>query len=167
MFLTPRFGMIRLVEMLARRMLEVELKTNTPVDGIERTGRGWTVRSKQGDIFPADALCVALPAHAAAALLKSAAPAAARDMEGISCESAATVTMAFNKADLPVPFSGFGFVVPAGRAGGVVGCTFSSHKFATGLLPARCCCGLSSAGRWLPTRSARRTPFWSRASGPC
>ena len=130
MFLTPRFGMIRLVEMLARRMLEVELKTNTLVTGIERTGRGWSVRSKQGDLFPADALCVALPAHAAAALLKSAAPAAAQDLEGISCESAATVTMAFNKSDLPVPFSGFGFVVPAGRAGGVVGCTFSSQKFA-------------------------------------
>jgi len=130
MFLTPRFGMIRLVEVLARRMLEVDLKTNTPVAGIERAGQGWTVRSKQGDIFPADVLCVALPAHAAAALLKSAAPEAARELEGIVCESAATVTLAFNKQDLPVPFGGFGFVVPAGKAGGVVGCTFSSQKFA-------------------------------------
>ncbi len=130
MFLTPRFGMIRLVEVLARRMLEVDLKTSTPVAGIERSGQGWTVRSKQGEVFQADVLCVALPAHAAAALLKPAAPEAARDLEGIPCESAATVTLAFDKKDLPVPFSGFGFVVPGGKAGGVIGCTFSSQKFA-------------------------------------
>lgn len=130
MFLTPRFGMIRLVEMLARRMLEVELKTNTPVAGIERSGGGWAVRTRQGDVLQAEALCLALPAYHAAAFLKGIAPAAARKLEGIQYESAATVTLAFNKTDLPVPFSGFGFVVPAGKVGGVVGCTFSSHKFA-------------------------------------
>ncbi len=130
MFLTPRFGMIRLVEVLTRKMLEVELKTSTPVASIERSGQGWGVRSKQGDSFQADALCIALPAHAAAALLKTVAPSASKEMEGIRCESAATVTLAFNKTDLPVPFSGFGFVVPAGKGGGVVGCTFSSQKFA-------------------------------------
>lgn len=131
MFLTPRFGMIRLVEMLARRMLEVELKTNTPVVSIEQAGKGWNVRSRQGDSYPADLLIVALPAHPAAALLKTVSPAAAKEMEGIPYESAATVTMAFGEADLPVPFGGFGFVVPPSRASaGVIGCTFSSIKFA-------------------------------------
>ena len=130
MFLTPRFGMIRLVEVLTRRMLEVELKTNTPVASIERSGQGWTVRSKQGDLFPAEALCVALPAQPAAALLRAVSPAAARELESIPYESAATVSMSFGEADLPVPFGGFGFVAPPGLADGVIGCTFSSIKFA-------------------------------------
>ena len=129
MFLAPRFGMIRMVEVLCRRMLEVELKTNTPVSGIERSGNRWTVRTKAGDALEADLLCLALPAHAAASLLKTAAPQAAKELEGIPYESVATITMAFKKEEMPVPFDGFGFV-SAGRDGGVIGCTFSSIKFA-------------------------------------
>lgn len=129
MFLAPRFGMTRLVEVLTRRMLEVELKTQHPAVGIDRSGQTWTVRTRQGISFQADALCVALPAYHAAALLKQAAPAASRELEGIPYESVATVSVAFRREDLPVPLQGMGFVVPARQSGGVVGCTFSSMKF--------------------------------------
>lgn len=130
MFVAPRSGMTRLVEVLTRRMLEVELKTNHAVAGMERSGRNWTVCSKQGAAFQADGVCVALPAHHAAALLNKTAPTLARELEGIPYESVATVSMAFRKKDFPVPFEGFGFVVPAHQAQGIVGCTFSSMKFA-------------------------------------
>lgn len=130
MFMAPRFGMTRLVEVLTRRMLEVELKTNHPAVGMERSGRNWTVRSRQGAAFQAEGVCVALPAHHAASLLNKTAPALARELESIPYESVATVSMAFRKEDLPVPLEGFGFVVPARQAQGIVGCTFSSAKFA-------------------------------------
>ena len=131
MFLTPRYGMIRLVEELARRMLEVEIKTNSAELGIEKMPKGnWHLRTRQGDLLEADAVCLALPAYQCATLLKTLSPEAARELEGIPYESAATVTMAFGEADLPVPFGGFGFVVSPQRSGGVIGCTFSSIKFA-------------------------------------
>lgn len=129
LFVAPRFGMSRLVEVLARRMLEVEIKTGALAEGIERSGRGWTVRLRQGQTLQADAVCVALPAHQAASLLKPIAPAAAVELEGIPYESVATVNLAFRKEDLPVPPGGLGFVVPAHEGRGVIGCTFSSVKF--------------------------------------
>ena len=130
LFLAPRFGMKRLVEVLSRRMLEVEIKTNHPAAGIDRSGREWKVRSRQGTLFSADAVIVALPAHPAAALLKSTAPALTQELESIPYESVATVSMAFRQDELPVPLEGFGFVVPVRQSGGIVGCTFSSKKFA-------------------------------------
>ncbi len=130
LFVAPRFGMTRLVEVLARRMLEVELKTNAPVEGIGRAGKGWVVRVKGGQTLQADAVCVALPAQAAGALLKEVAPAAAQELAGIRYESVATVNMAFRKEEFPVPPGGIGFVVPPREGKGVVGCTFSSVKFA-------------------------------------
>lgn len=130
LFVAPRFGMSRLVEVLARRMLEVEIKTGALADGIARAGRGWTVRLRQGQILQADAVCVALPAHQAASLLKPIAPALAGELEGIPYESVATVNLAFRKEDLPVPPGGLGFVVPPHEGKGIVGCTFSSVKFA-------------------------------------
>ncbi len=129
LFLAPRAGMSRLVEVLARKMLEVELKTNSPVEGIERKGKGWMVCLRQGHTLQADAVCVALPAPQASALLKRVAPASAEELAGIPYESVATVNMAFRREDLPILPEGFGFVAHPGQAGGVVGCTFSSVKF--------------------------------------
>ncbi len=130
MFVTPRFGMTRLVEVLTRRMLEVELKTNHPAVGLDRSGGKWPVRTRPGTAFQADAVCVALPAYRAAELLGRVAPALMRELEAIPYESVATVSMAFRQENLPIPFEGFGFVVPAHQSGGIVGCTFSSRKFA-------------------------------------
>lgn len=129
MFLAPRFGMVRLIEVLTRRMLDVELKTQHAVTGIEPASHGWVVRSRPAN-FPAEAICVALPAPQAALLMKGVSAAAAHELEGIPYESAATVSMAFRCEDIPVPLEGFGFVVPAHQSHGVIGCTFSSRKFA-------------------------------------
>ena len=129
LFVTLRGGLGTLIDRLIQCMPEVQLRHATPVARIERAGI-WSVVLATGERWTADALCVALPADRAAPLLSSSAPEVARALAGIPYESVATVNMAFHRADVPHPLNGFGLVVPAIERHRMVGCTFSSVKFA-------------------------------------
>ncbi len=128
LFVSFRDGVQRLVQALVASMPEVAVRTGSSVVGIERA-EGWRVRLTGGDRIDADALCLALPAPQAAAVVRGAAPALAEELAGIPYASVATINLAFRQHDVPRAIAGFGFVVPAIERRRIIGCTFSSSKF--------------------------------------
>jgi oxygen-dependent protoporphyrinogen oxidase len=83
-----------------------------------------------GATIAADALCLALPAYAAARLLGGVDAELAAELAAIPYASTATVNLAFRRRDIPHPLDGFGFVVPFVERRSTLACTFSSVKFA-------------------------------------
>jgi oxygen-dependent protoporphyrinogen oxidase len=89
----------------------------------------WRVTLADGASITADAVCVALPAYRAAALVERVDADLAARLLAIPYASAATVNLAYRRADVPHALDGFGFVVPAREERAILGCTFSSVKF--------------------------------------
>lgn len=129
LFMSLKNGLQTLVDALAASMPPGCLKASSRVEGIERIAQGWQIRLDQGDIFAADAICLALPAHHAVRLLKRCASDVAECLSCIPYESVATVNAAYRRGDIPRSMAGFGFVIPAVEKKGIIGCTFSSVKF--------------------------------------
>ncbi len=128
LFLSLRDGLQTLVDALVRAMPDVALRRNAAVTRISRT-HAWTITLQDGETLEAETLCLALPAHRAARLLKDAVPPLAQRLATIPYASVATVNMAFRAADVPRPLDGFGVVIPAIEGRRIVGCTCASLKF--------------------------------------
>jgi oxygen-dependent protoporphyrinogen oxidase len=128
LFLSLRGGLGSLVEALIQRMPEVSLRCAVPVTRVA-SGPAWTVTLQDGSSLNTDALCLALPADRAAALLEPCARDLAQQLAAIPYESVATVNLGFRRAEIPQAPAGFGFVVPACEHRRLVGCTFASVKF--------------------------------------
>jgi oxygen-dependent protoporphyrinogen oxidase len=112
----------------------VSVRLNTAVESLTlERGDGpakWVIKTGGSEALLADAVCLALPAHVSAHLLRSIEPEVASDLEGISYASSATINVAYKRADIPHPLNGFGFVVPSIEKRSLIACTFSSVKFA-------------------------------------
>ncbi|MER5353280.1 protoporphyrinogen oxidase [Kitasatospora sp. NPDC002551] len=107
----------------------VELRTRTEVTALRRTADGWRVTTGDGGTLDADAVVLAVPAPAAARLLRADAPAAAAELDGVEYAGMALVTLAFRRADLPRPPAGSGFLVPPVDGRRIKASTFSSNKW--------------------------------------
>ncbi|MFF2951963.1 protoporphyrinogen oxidase [Kitasatospora sp. NPDC057965] len=107
----------------------VELRTRTGVTALRRTADGWRVTTGDGDTLHADAVVLAVPAPAAARLLRADAPAAAAELDGVEYAGMALVTLAFRRADLSEPPAGSGFLVPPVDGRRIKASTFSSNKW--------------------------------------
>ncbi|MFD0275912.1 protoporphyrinogen oxidase [Kitasatospora sp. NPDC127111] len=107
----------------------VELRTRTAVDELRRTPAGWRVVTADGEALHADAVVLAVPAPAAARLLRADAPGAAAELDGVEYAGMALVTLAFRRADLPEPPAGSGFLVPPVDGRRIKASTFSSNKW--------------------------------------
>ncbi|MBA4864146.1 protoporphyrinogen oxidase [Streptomyces sp. PSKA54] len=104
-----------------------EIRLNSPVGGLRRTPDGWEVRV--GDhVETADAVVLALPAPAAAALLASESPAAAAELRTVEYASMALITLAYRRDDARLP-EGSGFLVPPVDGRTIKASTFSSQKW--------------------------------------
>lgn len=136
LFATFRHGMRTLVDRLIQRMPEESLRRGAPVARIARNDT-WTVTLQDGSSLQAEHLCLALPAHQAAILLRPCAADLSHILGTIPYESVATVNLGFRTTDIPRTLQGFGMVVPALERRRIVGCTFSSVKFA-GRAPETC-----------------------------
>jgi oxygen-dependent protoporphyrinogen oxidase len=125
-------GLQVLTDRLAGELPPGTVRTNARVESLtfdEISGR-WSLRLNGGETLAADAVCLALPAHASADLLRATDPTLASELEAIPYASTATVNLAFRRADIPHPLDGFGFVVPHVERRKVIACSFSSVKFA-------------------------------------
>lgn len=102
--------------------------TGTPVTELRRDpSAGWRVVA--GDrVLHADAVVVAVPAPAAAALLRAEAPAAAAELSAVEYASMALVTLAYRRADARLP-EGSGFLVPPVDGRTIKASTFASRKW--------------------------------------
>ncbi|MFC6066963.1 protoporphyrinogen oxidase [Streptomyces ochraceiscleroticus] len=106
-----------------------EIRLNTPVDAVRRTGDdGWEVRV-EGRTLQADAVVLACPAPAAARILRHESPAAATELDGVEYASMALVTMAFRRADVERQLTGSGFLVPPVDGHKIKAATFASNKW--------------------------------------
>ncbi|AOR31494.1 protoporphyrinogen oxidase [Streptomyces fodineus] len=112
-----------------------EILTGTPVRELRRGGTGGDVRAPAawrvvaGDrVLHADAVVVAVPAGAAAGLLRAEAPAAAAELAAVEYASVALVTLAYRRADLHLP-QGSGFLVPPVDGRTIKASTFATQKW--------------------------------------
>ncbi|MCX4578204.1 protoporphyrinogen oxidase [Streptomyces sp. NBC_01571] len=107
-----------------------EIVTGAPVTELRRTRGtepGWRVVA--GDrVLRTDAVVLALPAPAAATLLRAEAPAAATELAGVEYASMALVTLAYRRADSTLP-EGSGFLVPPVDGHTIKASTFASRKW--------------------------------------
>jgi protoporphyrinogen/coproporphyrinogen III oxidase len=109
------------------------LKTSCPaqsssVRSVIRQSDGWTVSTGQ-DSGQFDAIIIAAPTHAAAAVLESADQNLARDLNDIKYSSSVTVTLGYDeKVRRSLP-PGFGFLVPRSAGRRMLAATFVHNKF--------------------------------------
>jgi oxygen-dependent protoporphyrinogen oxidase len=89
----------------------------------------WKASTYRGETFEADAVVLALPACAAAPLVRPFDQPLADLLAGVPYGGAATVSLAYRRADVAHPLDGFGFVVPRSENRRLVACSFSSVKF--------------------------------------
>ncbi|MFH9013453.1 protoporphyrinogen oxidase [Streptomyces sp. NPDC017943] len=105
-----------------------EILTGTPATRLRRTTEGdWEVASGERT-WRADAVIVAVPAPAAARLLRAESPAAAAELDAVEYASMALVTLAYRREEAALP-EGSGFLVPPVDGRTIKASTFASHKW--------------------------------------
>ncbi|MGI9069058.1 MAG: protoporphyrinogen oxidase [Pyrinomonadaceae bacterium] len=146
LFLSFDRGMQVLTDKLEERILEykfqiasggsspqVSIRTNTTVESLTLEGGDelprWILKTGGNETLTADAVCLALPGHVSARLLRNVNAQLASELDAITYASSATINLAFKRADIPHPLDGFGFVVPFIEKRSLIACTFSSIKF--------------------------------------
>ncbi|MDI3417002.1 protoporphyrinogen oxidase [Streptomyces luteolus] len=109
------------------------VRTSARARALRRTPAGrWQVAADTADgplLLEADAVVLALPAYAAAGLLRAHSPAAAEDLGAVEHADSAVVTLAFDPSRTPDLPRGNGFLVPAVEGRAVKAATFLSAKW--------------------------------------
>jgi protoporphyrinogen/coproporphyrinogen III oxidase len=129
-------GMASLVDALAAglRQRGADVRLSSPADRLERAAPGWTVVSA-GRPLPADAVVLATPAPATAALLRPHDDEVAGLLDTIDYASVVLVTFRVAADGVPTSPEGTGFLVPrhGARTGhepwAVTACTFLDRKW--------------------------------------
>jgi len=127
-FTAMRGGMQQLVDALTARIDAASVRLNTPVSALRKTADGWCIETNGAAEFY-DAVIVATPAWAAAALLAGVDPALAVELSAIPYSSSITVNLIYDEAQLGRLPDGFGFLVPAVEGRAMLACTFVHRKF--------------------------------------
>jgi len=129
LFATLRGGLQTLPDKLLELLGPSVVRTGARVARVSKTSGRWTVDLANGESMTADAVCLALPAHACAGVARTLDEELAAELEGIDYAPAATVNFAFREGDVTRPLNGVGFVVPSKEKRLVLGCTFAHRKF--------------------------------------
>ncbi len=125
--LAPERGMGSIVDALGARLNDVDVRLLTPVTRIAREGARYTV-SLDGARILADAVVVATPAPAAAAMLEELVPAAGAALRAFPYRGTASVSLGYANEQLAAPLLGHGFIAPDGALA-MAACTWSSAKW--------------------------------------
>lgn len=112
------------------RSAEVQVRTLSPVIGLERRSGGFDVRLAGGEILRPEAVVLAAPGPVTAGLLEYVAPAAASPIRAIPHGSTVVVSLGYRLDQFPEPPVGHGFLVAAGEPLSIEACTWSSLKWA-------------------------------------
>jgi oxygen-dependent protoporphyrinogen oxidase len=132
LFLSLDGGMQMLADHLSSRLPAGVIQLNTQAKSLMFDGAAnqWEIRLSDDRSISADAICLAVPAFAAASLLRGTDVELSRALDRIEFASTVTINLAYRRADIPHPLDGFGFVVPFIEHRSILACTFSSVKFA-------------------------------------
>jgi len=127
LFTSLKNGMQHLAETVVPR-LNGTLLLNTPVQALQLEAGGWVVSAgMQSDYF--DAVIIALPAPAAAQVLRIASPELAAELAAIQYSSSITVGLSYDRQVRQSLPPGFGFLVPRSEGKRLLAATFVHNKF--------------------------------------
>jgi oxygen-dependent protoporphyrinogen oxidase len=135
LFMAPRSGMAEIVEAIAARVPQVTVRLGVPVQrvvqhpGDDKASPTYEVLLEHGPTLPADAIVFATPSYVTARLVENFHPKLAKALQGIPYVSTATVSLAFQRADVAHPLDGFGFLVGRHERCDIIGATWTSTKF--------------------------------------
>ncbi|MEZ5286134.1 MAG: protoporphyrinogen oxidase [Vicinamibacterales bacterium] len=126
-------GMGTLTAALAGRLGEAAT-THAVARAIEPTPRGWRVRVEARPALDADHLVLAIPARAAAPLVRGFDDALAEALGGVGYAGIAVVALGYRTADVPRALDGYGYLVTRGETMATLGVVWESSLF-TGRAP--------------------------------
>jgi protoporphyrinogen/coproporphyrinogen III oxidase len=128
LFTSLKNGMEQVVQAVVSRLPPASWLTNTSVMAIHADANGWMISAgeKSGHF---DAVILALPAHAAASLLRECAPQLSTELAAIRYTSSITVALAFHANVRRMLPPGFGFLVPRSEGKRMLASTFVHNKF--------------------------------------
>jgi len=128
LFTSLKDGMQHLAETVVSRLAPSSLVTDAPVQAIQPEAGGWVVSAGlASDHF--DAVIVALPAGAAAQVLRIASPELAEELAAIDYTSSITVGLGYDRNVRQSLPPGFGFLVPHSEGKRLLAATFVHNKF--------------------------------------
>ncbi len=128
LFTSLKDGMQHLAETVVSRLKPSSLLTNAPVLAMQPEAGHWTVSAGlQSDQF--DGVILALPAPAAAQVLRLASPELAAELGAIQYSSSITVGLAYGRDVRQSLPPGFGFLVPRSEGKRLLAATFVHNKF--------------------------------------
>ncbi|MGB9689743.1 protoporphyrinogen oxidase [Thermogutta sp.] len=129
MFATLRFGLEQLVEEIVSRLPQDALRLGTRVTGLARGDSGWLVALDNGDVFPCDAVVLAVPAYAAARIVEQLDQQLSQELAGITYTGSVILALAYRREDVGHPLDGSGCVIPAVEKSPLLAVSFSSQKY--------------------------------------
>jgi protoporphyrinogen/coproporphyrinogen III oxidase len=128
LFTSLKDGMQHLAEAVVSRLTQSALVTGATVQAIQPQAGGWLVSAGlQSDEF--DAVIVALPAPAAAQVLRLASTDLAGELAAVQYSSSITVGLGFDREVRRSLPPGFGFLVPRTEGKRLLATTFVHNKF--------------------------------------
>jgi oxygen-dependent protoporphyrinogen oxidase len=128
LFTSLKGGMQQMVEALVAQLSANSLNTGTVVQAVSPEGGGWIVSAGlKSNQF--DAVILALPAQAAAALLGLASRELATELRGVNYSSSVTVALGYDQKVRQSLPPGFGFLVPRSQGKRMLAATFVHNKF--------------------------------------
>jgi oxygen-dependent protoporphyrinogen oxidase len=150
-FLGLRGGMTSLIDGLAAS-LSADVSVRSPIAGMSRTNGGFTFSTKDGS-RATNAVVVAVPAPAAAALVASLDEQLADDLRAIPYEPAIVASLAFARDAVRVPGEGSGVLIPSAEGRLLTAFAWFSEKWAharppDGSVVVRCFVGSRDALAW-------------------
>jgi oxygen-dependent protoporphyrinogen oxidase len=123
-FFTLQNGLESLAQALVQNLEDCDLRLSTAVRHCTYDG-GWKLFLENGEILPADVLCLAMNACDSGKLIEGTAPELSRELAAIRYDSIATVGLAYGIEDVPAGCPEAGFLVPPPG----VSCPFASLKW--------------------------------------
>jgi oxygen-dependent protoporphyrinogen oxidase len=128
LFTSLKQGMQDLAETTVSRLTPSSLRTNTPVQSIQREGESWMILTgEQPERF--DAVIIALPGLAAANVLRIASPELSAELASVQYSSSITVGLGYDREVRQSLPPGFGFLVPRSEGKRLLAATFVHNKF--------------------------------------
>lgn len=130
LFVSLQGGLQRLVDRLQEVLAQrVDLRPGCAIAALTGDASGWRLTDQTGQEQRADAVVLAMPAHAAAELLRPTQAELAADLASIPYAGVATVNIAFDRQAIGELPAAAGFVVPAMEKRNLIACTFASTKY--------------------------------------
>ena len=124
-----RDGMSQLVDVLAKRLRRVDIRTTVTVNTVGLTSDNrLAVRTADGSEH-FDAVVIATPAHATTGMLADSSPLAASELAKVEFASVVMVTMGFRRRDVGRVLDGSGMLIPKNEGYLTTAASWASSKW--------------------------------------